>query len=82
MVLVWFTALASAMILFRTGIWFQSHASLIGLGAAFGGAAGNLLDIIRRHGVEDFIDVRWCSVFNLSDVAIFGGLAVAFWPYR
>jgi len=79
LVLVWFAALVSAIILRRSGVWFQGHAAQFGLGLAFGGAAGNLLDILRRRCIVDFIDLRWWPVFNLADVAIVGGLAVALW---
>ena len=80
LVLVWFTAVVSAIILHRSGAWFQSRVALCALGLAFGGAAGNLLDILRRRYIVDFIDLRWWPVFNLADVAIVGGLLVAFWP--
>jgi signal peptidase II len=80
LVLVWLAALGSAMILHRSGALFQSHAALFGLGSAFGGAAGNLLDILRSRSVVDFIDLGWWPVFNLADAAILGGLVVAFWP--
>jgi signal peptidase II len=80
LVLVWLAALGSAMILYRSGARFQGHVALVGLGSAFGGAAGNLLDILRRRSIVDFIDLRWWPVFNLADVAILGGLLVAFWP--
>jgi len=53
---------------------------MAGVGAALGGAAGNLLDILRRRSVLDFIDLRWWPVFNIADVGIVAGLAVAFWP--
>ncbi len=79
LVLVWFTALVSALILHRSGAWFQSRAALLGLGLALGGAAGNLLDILRRRYILDFIDLRWWPVFNLADVAIISGLVVALW---
>ncbi len=79
LVLVWFTALVSAILLRRSGVWFQGHVALFGLGLAFGGAAGNLLDILRRRCIVDFIDLRWWPVFNLADVAIVGGLVVALW---
>lgn len=78
LVLTWLLALASVVILHRLGAWFQSPTSLAGLGLAFGGAAGNLLDILRRRYVVDFIDLGWWPVFNLADVAILGGLAAAF----
>jgi signal peptidase II len=63
----------------RSGSWFHSQASLIGLGIAFAGAAGNLLDILRHRFVIDFIDLGWWPVFNLADVGIVGGLLLAFW---
>jgi signal peptidase II len=79
LVLIWFTALLSAIILHRSGAWFQSHVALFGLGLAIGGAAGNLLDILRWRYVVDFIDLRWWPVFNLADVAIIVGLVLALW---
>jgi signal peptidase II len=77
---IWLTALASALMLQRSGAWFQSHIEMSALGAAFGGAASNLLDLIRRRHIVDFIDLRWWPVFNPADVAIIGGLVIAFWP--
>ena len=47
MVLAWLTALVSAILLHRSGAWFQNPAAMAGLGCAFGGAAGNLFDILR-----------------------------------
>ena len=76
--LTWVSALVFAAILHRTGPWFQSWAALMGLGLAFGGSASNLLDILRRRYVIDFIDLGWWPVFNLADVAIVAGLAAAF----
>jgi signal peptidase II len=80
LVLAWFTALFSAIILHRFGDWFQSPTAPVSLGLALGGAAGNLVDILRWRYVLDFIDLRWWPVFNLADVAIVGGLITAFWP--
>jgi signal peptidase II len=45
----------------------------IALGAAVGGAGGNLVDRLWREGVVDFIDLGWWPVFNLADVAIVAG---------
>lgn len=47
LVIIWVVALASALILYREGIRFQNHTALIGLGCAFGGAAGNLLGMLQ-----------------------------------
>jgi lipoprotein signal peptidase len=76
---IWCAALVSAVVLVHLGAWFQSHAAQLGLAAAFGGAAGNLVDMVRGGSVVDFIDLRVWPSFNLADVAIVGGLALAFW---
>jgi len=78
--LLWLIALVSAMLLYQSGVWFRSESALLGLGLAFGGAAGNILDLLRRNCVLDFIDVGWWPVFNLADVGIVAGLVIAFWP--
>src|SRR5262245_20094452 len=59
LVAVWIGALVCAIALTRSGAWFQSGAAQLGLAAAFGGAAGNLTDMLRRRAVVDFIDLRW-----------------------
>jgi len=74
---IWVVAVASALILQQSGSWFQSRFALVGLGMALGGAAGNLLDILRHRYIVDFIDLGWWPVFNLADVAIVGGLVLA-----
>lgn len=78
MVILWFAGLVSVIVLRRSGPWFHGSAALVGLGCALGGAAGNLSDILRRRHVVDFIAVGWWPVFNLADVGIVGGLALAF----
>lgn len=80
LVLSWVVALACATALHVSGATFQSQLSMWGVGAALGGAAGNLTDILRRNSVLDFIDLRFWPVFNLADVGIVAGLLVAFWP--
>lgn len=49
----------------------------VALGAAFGGATGNVVDRLWRDGVVDFIDVRVWPVFNFADVAIVAGALAA-----
>ena len=80
--IVWLAALAASITLYRSGSQFQSPLALTGLGIALGGAAGNLIDIIARHSITDFIDFRWWPAFNLADVAILVGLTLALWPAR
>ena len=51
----------------------------IALGASLGGAAGNVIDGLRRGAVIDFIDLRVWPVFNVADAAIVGGALLAAW---
>lgn len=78
MFLIWCLALLSAEWLHRSGLGLQSPVAVLGVGCALGGAAGNLADIFRQQHIIDFIDLGWWPVFNLADVAIVGGLALAF----
>jgi len=48
-----------------------------GLGAALGGALGNLHDRLRHGAVLDFLHVGIGGWFNPADVALVAGLAVA-----
>ncbi|MFA6267872.1 MAG: signal peptidase II [Pseudolabrys sp.] len=50
-----------------------------GIGIALGGIVGNFIDLLRRGGVIDFIAVGRLSIFNIADLAIVGGLALALW---
>jgi signal peptidase II len=76
----WLAALACAILLYSYAGWFHSQTALAGLALAFAGAAGNLADLLRGNCVIDFIDLGWWPVFNLADVGILTGLAVALWP--
>lgn len=48
-----------------------------GVAAAVAGASGNLLDRLVRGAVVDFIALGRWPVFNIADVAIVGGAAIA-----
>ncbi len=77
MVAVWISAFAAAVALTVTGV-LSSTIAQVATGAALGGAAGNLFDILKSRSVRDYIDLGWWPVFNLADVAILGGLTIAF----
>ena len=78
LVVVWVAALVSAMVL--AGSPQGRFTPGLALGLALGGAAGNLSDILRMNAVRDFVDLGWWPVFNVADVAIIAGLALAFFP--
>lgn len=79
---LWIAALASTIALYQLQPTFRNPTIMIAIGAALGGAAGNLTDVMRRCAVSDFIDLRFWPTFNLADAAIVCGLVVAFWPAR
>jgi signal peptidase II len=56
---------------------FGASLTQAALGAAFGGAASNLLDVLFRKGVVDYVELGAWPAFNLADVAIVSGVAVA-----
>ena len=60
----------------------QHPAAQAGLGAALGGAAGNVYDRLRRGVVIDFVDLGWWPAFNLADAAITLGALTALWLLR
>lgn len=78
LVVIWFLSLGCAFLLLRNGLWFRSPTALVGLGLAFGGACGNLIDVLRHGHVINFVDLHWWPVFNLADLAIVAGLILAF----
>ena len=75
MIVVWFLAALAALLLAAMATSPSSPWMPIAMGAAVGGAAGNLLDVLRHRAVRDFIDLGWWPVFNLADVAIVAGIA-------
>jgi signal peptidase II len=49
--------------------------SVIGLGVAIGGGASNLLDMLVRGHIIDFVSIGQWPTFNLADAALCAGLA-------
>jgi signal peptidase II len=79
---LWSLAVAGTILLVCYAPPLQSWTARVGLGAALGGATGNLIDQLRRGAVMDFIDLRIWPVFNLADTFIVAGLGVALWSIQ
>lgn len=69
-------SIAVAILLIMEGIIPQNTTAAAGLGAALGGAAGNLIDRLRRGEIVDFIEIGCWPVFNLADTAIVLGIGL------
>jgi signal peptidase II len=54
----------------------------VALGAAVGGATGNMIDRVRRARVVDFVHLGRWPPFNLADAAVTCGVAAALWWLR
>ena len=76
LVLLWGAAVVGTFLVIAYVPALQAPAAQAGLGAALGGATGNLVDLLRRGAVVDFIDLRVWPVFNVADAAIVLGVAV------
>lgn len=74
--LLWAVAAGGTMLAAGDGGPFDAWGHGVALGAALGGATGNLLDTLRVGAVIDFIDLR-LGTFNVADVAIVLGAATA-----
>jgi len=77
LVALWAAECVILAIFIQLGPLLQSDAAALSLGAALGGAAGNLFDRLWRGGVVDFIDLGFWPVFNIADVAIVAGVVTA-----
>lgn len=76
------SAIAIAIVIGLIGLLYRSQhmEETIGLGAAIGGALGNVIDRVRQGAVTDFLDFHvgdwhW-PTFNLADAAIATGVGL------
>jgi signal peptidase II len=76
LVMLWGAAVMLIVALVHFVPFGQDTTAQVAIGAALGGAAGNLCDVVRRGGVVDFLDVGFWPVFNLGDAAIVIGGAI------
>jgi signal peptidase II len=70
LVVLWFASAAIATVLLQTGMIGENALGAAGIGAALGGAAGNIADRLRHGAVVDFIIIGRWPPFNVADAAI------------
>lgn len=73
---LWAAAVVFAALALAYGMTGYGVLMPIGIGLVIGGAAGNVLDRLRRGAVVDFIAVGPWPVFNLADAAIVAGVGL------
>jgi lipoprotein signal peptidase len=76
LVALWIIAVVGCLAVALLGPAADLAISRIGLGAAIGGSASNLVDRLRYGTAVDIVRLRGWSVFNLADVAIILGVLV------
>jgi signal peptidase II len=74
LLVAWLLCLLAALLLAPKVGLFGGALAQAALGVAFGGAAGNLADLLRRGRVVDYLQVGPWPAFNLADVAIVSGV--------
>lgn len=70
---LWIASVVVVAVLLQAGVIAENPLRAAGIGAALGGAAGNLADRLRLGAIVDFIVVGCWPPFNLADAAIVGG---------
>lgn len=78
---LWIASIAIAAVLLRAGVIAENAVNAAAIGAALGGAAGNIADRLRRGAIVDFIGIGRWPAFNLADVAIVAGVGLLFWSF-
>jgi len=73
---LWLASAAIAAILVQAGIIAETPLNAACIGAALGGAAGNVVDRLRRGAIVDFIAIGRWPPFNLADTAIVVGVGL------
>ena len=75
LIALWSLALGCTVLVLAAGP--ENQLASVGLVVALAGAASNLCDRVRRGAIVDFIAVGRWPTFNLADVAIVAGVALA-----
>jgi signal peptidase II len=58
---------------------FQGPLAAAGIGLSLGGAMSNLWDRLRHHAFVDFLCIGRWPPFNVADVGVCAGAALALW---
>lgn len=78
--------LAASAMAFMLAVWWRSRREgtlvNVAFAAAFAGALGNVVDRLTHGYVVDFIHVKRWPVFNVADILVVVGMAVAFLAKR
>jgi signal peptidase II len=80
-VALWIASIAIAAVLVRAGMIAENALNAAAIGAALGGAAGNIADRLRHGAIVDFIAIGRWPLFNLADVAIVMGVGLLVLSY-
>jgi signal peptidase II len=78
---LWVASIAIAAVLVRAGMIAENALNAVAIGAALGGAAGNIADRLRHGAIVDFIAIGRYPLFNLADVAIVTGAGLLVLSY-
>jgi len=73
---LWLASVAVAVVLLQAGMIADNALNAACIGAALGGAAGNIADRLRRGAIVDFIAIGRWPPFNLADAAIVVGVGL------
>jgi signal peptidase II len=76
-VAAWIVCVALAFFLADQERFADNPLGAAGIGLALGGVTGNVIDLLWRGGIVDFIALGSWTIFNVADAAIIGGLVLA-----
>jgi signal peptidase II len=79
---LWATAITLAALALHSGALGHDVLAPVGVGAAIGGATGNVLDRLHRGATVDFLAIGPWPVFNLADAAIVAGAGLVLLAMR
>jgi signal peptidase II len=73
---LWAIMIALSALTLHYGLLGSEALVPVGIGAAVGGATGNVIDRLRHGAVVDFVAIGPWPVFNLADAALVAGVGL------